>query len=74
MREKDVPFSNNLAERDIRMIKVQQKISGTFRSWNGAAAFCRIRGYISTVKKMGVSVYQALIDALNGSAIKYAAG
>jgi Transposase IS66 family. len=74
MREKDVPFGNNQAERDIRMMKVQQKISGTFRSWFGAKAFCRIRGYISTVKKQGGNVYQALVDALNGSAIKYAAG
>lgn len=68
MHDFEVPFENNQAERDVRMMKVQQKISGTFRSSQGADTFCRIRGYISTVKKNKLSVIDAIMDAFSGKA------
>lgn len=56
MHDLRVPFTNNLAERDLRMIRLQQKISGSFRSPEGSRAFCRIRSYVSTMKKQGRAV------------------
>ena len=62
-----VPFDNNLSERDLRMAKVQQKISGTFRSPRGADAFCRIRSYISTARKNAVNAIEAIVHAFAGT-------
>ena len=66
-----VPFSNNLGENDIRMTKVQQKISGCFRSMDGAKSFCLVRSYLSTCRKQGIKSSRALELLFNGKLPKF---
>jgi transposase len=69
MYNTDIPFDNNLAERDIRMVKVQQKVSGLFRTISGAEQFCSIRSFVSTVRKQGFNILDALERIFNGEQV-----
>ena len=62
----NIPFTNNLAERDLRMTKVKLKISGCFRSDIAADVYCRTRSYLSTTRKNGIAAFDAISDTFNG--------
>ena len=66
MLDINVPFTNNQGENDIRMTKVQQKISGCFKSLDGAKIFCRVRSYLLTAQKHGVTPTDALKTLFDG--------
>jgi transposase len=67
LTDPSVPFTNNQAERDIRMMKCRQKISGGFRTGKGAGIFTRIRGFISTARKQGWNIFESIQQAIHGN-------
>ena len=69
-RRRMTRYDNNQAERDLRLLKVQQKISGAFRSERGAAAFARIRGYLSSLAKQAMALSPTL-EAVFGGQLLY---
>ncbi len=70
MENWEVPFTNNEAERSIRFSKIKEKVSGCFRTKDGANAFMNVMSYIGSAKKHNVSVYEALLEAVQGNALR----
>ena len=71
MLDFDVPFTNNLAESDVRMPKTKMKISGCFRTKHGADVFARVRGFISTAKKKGKNILAGLASVFSGDSAAF---
>jgi hypothetical protein len=67
MTRADVPFTNNLAEQTVRMPKVKQKVSGCFRTLQGAQTYCVIRSYCATMHKQGANIFESLVLAFKGT-------
>jgi transposase len=74
LSDPEVPFTNNIAEQAVRMPKVKQKISGCFRNFDGAGAFCTIRSYLETLRKQGVDLLHALVQSFQGETLQPAMG
>jgi transposase-like protein len=66
-KEKEVPFTNNQAERDIRPTKIKQKMSGGFRAESGTESYCRINSFISSLRKQNRHVFQELVAVIKGN-------
>ena len=67
----EVPFTNNQAERDLRCVKVKQKVSQCFRTLGGAQKYARIQGFVSTVRKHERNVFQALVNVFSRKAVSF---
>jgi transposase len=70
MTDKDVPFTNNLAEQALRMSKVRQKVSGCFRTQQGASTFFTIRSYLATMRKQRACLFECLISTFKGQPVQ----
>ena len=70
MTQANVPFTNNLAEQTVRMPKVKQKVSGCFRTLQGAQTYCVIRSYCATMLKLGVNTFEALVATFKGAPLQ----
>ena len=70
MTQANVPFTNNLAEQAVRMPKVKQKISGCFRTPQGAQTYCVIRSYCATMHKQGANIFESLVAAFKGAPLQ----